>query len=174
MPSAISPVCWIERGGDGGDPDGHVLAHGLVAEQAESALKGVDVALVLEALAAEQHLDDLGVLADAAQGPVEFDAVEAFDDEVAGGAESADHASPGDGFEGGELLGDRSGGAGEGIEDAGADLQLLGVGGDHGEPGQDGVSPGFAGGDHFVAEVFGDLDLLEGVSPVGVESGQDA
>ena len=53
-------------------------------------------------------------------------------------------------------------------------LDLLGTGGDHGQPGQDGVSPGFAGGDHLVAEVLGDLDFLEGVSPVGVESGQDA
>ena len=98
----------------------------------------------------------------------------ALDDEMAGGAEPADHPPAGDHLECGELLGDRRRRARVTVENPRADLDALAVGRDQSQPGQHRRAPGLAGRDQLVAQLIGNFDLLQRLPPIGREPRQYA
>ena len=67
MPSAISPVWAIDFGVIAAIPDGDVIAAAGIG-QPESAIHREDSALVLQLLAGDQRIEDLGVFAEARSG----------------------------------------------------------------------------------------------------------
>ena len=119
-----------------------------------------------QGLATQPHAQDLDDLAGAAERLVVRQTVEALDHLGAGRAEPEDRAAAGDVVEAGRGLEERSGGARVDVEDAGADLDRLGLRGEVAHQGG-GVEPvGLGDPDQVETRLLQARDLVGGLTRV--------
>ena len=147
--------------GDGGDVDGDVLADGL-EEELEAALELVDLAVVEDFFAADDHVDDVNVFPGALDRLGELLTMPVLDDAGARGAEADDHAAAAELVEGREGHREDRGRASEDRRDARAKLDRPGFEGGLGEERELVASPRFGGEDSFDADFLRDFDARDG------------
>ena len=151
-----------------GEVDRRRRLNGLHAAD-QGALDVDPIAVIVEAFVRPDPTDDLHRLADAREGPIEGDAVEALDRAGPARAEADHHASAGELVDGAEVHRERGGCAGEDVDDRGGQADAAGFAGEQRQAGEGVVAVALDHGDGVDPDLVGEAGAIEeGLDNVGV------